>query len=1109
MSKKIPDEIEFLKASAKGDAIAFETIVKKYQSFICAITFSATGDVEKSEELAQEAFISAWKDLAQLKDLTKFRSWLGSIARNIIRNSFRSQKRDLITKSASMDQIEDVGIKDSGPVETAITKEKQVVVRQALQQIPETYRESLVLFYRQKQSVKEVAELLELSEGAVRQRLSRGRKLLKEQFAAMVETTISRTGPKKAFTTAVIASITGKVIKGSAVAAAGIAAVSETPTTAGLTTVMSSITAKIITAAAVVVIGVGAVVAYKHISKSGPGGVGAVVTYNHINTPGLGTEFSQAGITAQEPGEEQEKITEEVTGQPDDETANLPAIEEVREDLESGKSLAASPELVATKENKREFKTRGVLSGLITDAKTGEPVVDAWLRIAAQEGAVYEVVTDANGFYYLDYIDKQDNYWIAVFSDEYVGIRVPSETPNIALRQTRQEVKHFKLFRGHQINIRVVDKFGDPVPGVNLFGSWMSAIKRDLYYTDANGCATLGAIEGQIEHSVTATHDDYALTWIWTEEGAVEGDYEIVMRKGVSVKGYAEYADGVPAGDLWISAHPYWGHRGMASRRTYPIDPNGYFTLYHVLPREQGHEIMIHSPYGIYGEDTTRIRDTKLPLIDNDLLVVTVPKKSPGSLSSISGTFTITGQEGNTACEYVYIQANSSGPAPFYHNVASVSPNEGRFTVDSLNPGVYRLTFSGPNLEWKRIEGVEAPSSGLEVELRYAVRPGLSGVVVRSDTTEPVRRFMAQLRKLKTLRGFNKTQSDFWYEFDDVEGRFSIETVGPGIYQIQIAADGFAKAWSEEINTEQNKPIVIKLSSGGVIKGKVVDEHGRIVDGATVIPLSSARGSTKHTFRVFMSEKGAVQTQNGTFLLENIPPGFESIKVSHPDYCFTVVEDIEIIEGETTGLIEIVLHKGGIVQGYVYDMRDKPLEGAELYFRNESSYNVTNPFNNLEPQGILAIARTDSNGFYRVERLPEQMIYVTRSKPGGYNPQRRYYSAENWGVVSRAVVPANGKTTELNFGGKPVIRGQLRIDDESIANTMVILTHPSGFSRNFQSHGITDKEGRFSFGGVPLGSYSIYYKIPNDKNKPWGIGDHVKIATVEMIGEDVDLGIVP
>jgi RNA polymerase sigma factor (sigma-70 family) len=190
MSTEMHNEIELLKASVQGDTVAFETIVKNYQSFICAITYSATGDVGKSEELAQETFLSAWKDLAQLKDLDKFRSWLSSIARNIIRNSFRSQKRDIISKAASMEQVEDAEIRDSEPTETAITTEQQAVVREALQQIPTKYREPLVLFYRQEQSIKEVAEQLELTEEAVKQRLSRGRNLLKEQVAAIVETTI-------------------------------------------------------------------------------------------------------------------------------------------------------------------------------------------------------------------------------------------------------------------------------------------------------------------------------------------------------------------------------------------------------------------------------------------------------------------------------------------------------------------------------------------------------------------------------------------------------------------------------------------------------------------------------------------------------------------------------------------------------------------------------------------------------------------------------------------------------------------------------------------------------------------------------------------------------
>ncbi|HUV41190.1 MAG TPA: RNA polymerase sigma factor [Sedimentisphaerales bacterium] len=136
MSIEMANEIELLKASVQGDAAAFETIVKSYQSFICAITYSATGDVGKSEELAQETFLSAWKDLPQLKDLGKFRSWLSSIARNIIRNWFRSQKRDLLQKAASIDQIQEDGLRAGEPSQETITNQQQAVVQQALRRIP-------------------------------------------------------------------------------------------------------------------------------------------------------------------------------------------------------------------------------------------------------------------------------------------------------------------------------------------------------------------------------------------------------------------------------------------------------------------------------------------------------------------------------------------------------------------------------------------------------------------------------------------------------------------------------------------------------------------------------------------------------------------------------------------------------------------------------------------------------------------------------------------------------------------------------------------------------------------------------------------------------------
>jgi len=207
MTTQRTTEIELLQASLAGSSEAFEAIVKRYQSLVCAITYSATTDLERSEELAQQTFVNAWRNLAQLKDLNKFRTWLCSIARSVIRNFLRDKGRDIISTAAPFDKISPPPRDTAQPSDILIGKEQQAIVSRALQHVPQNYREPLILFYREQKSLKQVADQLQLSESTARQRVARGRRMLKDQVAAMVENTISQTGPTTAFTAAVGASI--------------------------------------------------------------------------------------------------------------------------------------------------------------------------------------------------------------------------------------------------------------------------------------------------------------------------------------------------------------------------------------------------------------------------------------------------------------------------------------------------------------------------------------------------------------------------------------------------------------------------------------------------------------------------------------------------------------------------------------------------------------------------------------------------------------------------------------------------------------------------------------------------------------------------------------
>jgi hypothetical protein len=109
------------------------------------------------------------------------------------------------------------------PDEAAVDKERQEIVWTAVERIPLEYREPLVLFYRRQRSVSEVAADLDLSEDIVRQRLHRGRQLIKAEVSSLVEDTLARSGPGSAFAVAVIAALPAAITPPASAAVAGIA----------------------------------------------------------------------------------------------------------------------------------------------------------------------------------------------------------------------------------------------------------------------------------------------------------------------------------------------------------------------------------------------------------------------------------------------------------------------------------------------------------------------------------------------------------------------------------------------------------------------------------------------------------------------------------------------------------------------------------------------------------------------------------------------------------------------------------------------------------------------------------------------------------------------
>jgi RNA polymerase sigma factor (sigma-70 family) len=193
--------------SLAGKRDAFGRIVGQYQSLICSLAYSATGSLSKSEDLAQETFLAAWTHLPELQDPSKLRGWLCGIARNLIGKTLRRDGHEPAHVGGSLQAAQEIASPQPLPPAQAISREEEAILWRALERVDETYREPLVLFYREQQSVERVAEALELTPDAVRQRLSRGRKLLQEQVLAFVEGALEKSAPGPGFTGGVLAAL--------------------------------------------------------------------------------------------------------------------------------------------------------------------------------------------------------------------------------------------------------------------------------------------------------------------------------------------------------------------------------------------------------------------------------------------------------------------------------------------------------------------------------------------------------------------------------------------------------------------------------------------------------------------------------------------------------------------------------------------------------------------------------------------------------------------------------------------------------------------------------------------------------------------------------------
>lgn len=191
-----------------GDIAAFERIIKQTQNLVSSIALSIVKDYDQSEDVTQQVFINAWKNLNSLKQNSSFLPWLRQTTRYTALNTLRESKRTLALSEQESDRLlSQLCTNELGHEEALLQDEQSKIIHLLLDNLPSDNRDILLLYYREGQSAQHVAELLDLSPENVRQRLSRARKQIKQELLSGFGNLLVATAPSTGFAALVIASI--------------------------------------------------------------------------------------------------------------------------------------------------------------------------------------------------------------------------------------------------------------------------------------------------------------------------------------------------------------------------------------------------------------------------------------------------------------------------------------------------------------------------------------------------------------------------------------------------------------------------------------------------------------------------------------------------------------------------------------------------------------------------------------------------------------------------------------------------------------------------------------------------------------------------------------
>jgi len=187
--REYPDE-ELIQKALAGNQAAYKELLNRHQRAIFNIILKIVRNRDETEDLVQETFMRAFHSLATYRSEYRFSTWLYKIAANCAIDSIRKKKIEALSLDKPIEtkdgKVEiDLPDNSSNPEENLWQKQRRMSIDEAIDSLPEKYREVIVYRHRDDQSYEEIAQILKLPVGTVKARIFRARELLKKKLKSI------------------------------------------------------------------------------------------------------------------------------------------------------------------------------------------------------------------------------------------------------------------------------------------------------------------------------------------------------------------------------------------------------------------------------------------------------------------------------------------------------------------------------------------------------------------------------------------------------------------------------------------------------------------------------------------------------------------------------------------------------------------------------------------------------------------------------------------------------------------------------------------------------------------------------------------------------------